>query len=138
MVKLRERGAGEGGGFLIKVGTDVQAWALGISGVNFCLGIRFWEVNFAWALDFWQFLTKNVIIDKRVKKVTYLLKIFDFGTLKVMNTCPVIRFLSTFLSGLGFALVAHPYLPLLGSRPPPPHKAYPCSRYRVIPRDKSA
>ena len=51
----------EGGGdFLIKVGTDVRARALGILGVNFCPGIRFWEVNFARALGFWQFLTKNV------------------------------------------------------------------------------
>ena len=81
-----------------KAGTDVRARALGISGVNFCPGIRFWEVNVAWALGFWQFLTKKcVIIDKRVKKVTYLLKIFSFGTLKVMETCPVIRFLGTFL-----------------------------------------
>ena len=44
----------------IKVGTDVRSKALGISGVNFCPGIRFWEVNFAWALDFGQFLTINV------------------------------------------------------------------------------
>ena len=29
---------------------DVQAWALGISGVNFCPDIRFCEVNFAQAL----------------------------------------------------------------------------------------
>ena len=36
------------------------AWALGISGINFCPGIRFWEVNFAWALGFGHFLTKNV------------------------------------------------------------------------------
>ena len=52
--------SGGGGDSLIKVGTDVWAWALGILGVNFCLGIRFWEVNFAQALGFWQFLTKNV------------------------------------------------------------------------------
>ena len=44
---------------LIKVGTDVRARALGILGVNFCPGIRFWEVNFARALGFWQFLTKK-------------------------------------------------------------------------------
>ena len=31
---------------------------LGILGVNFCPGSRFWEVNFTWALGFWQFLTK--------------------------------------------------------------------------------
>ena len=67
-----------GGDFLIKVGTDVRAWALGISGVNFCPGIRF---------------------DKRVKNVAYLLKIFNFGTLKVMKTCPVIRFRAPILPG---------------------------------------
>ena len=51
--------------------------------VNFCPGIRFWEVNFARALGFQQFFPKKcAIIDKRVKKVTYLLKIFNFGTLK--------------------------------------------------------
>ena len=50
----------EGGDSLIKVGTDVRTRALGILGVNFCPGSRFWEVNFAQALGFWQFLTKNV------------------------------------------------------------------------------
>ena len=50
----------EGGDSLIKVGTDVGAQAFGILGVNFCLGIRIWEVNFAQTLGFWQFLTKNV------------------------------------------------------------------------------
>ena len=47
-----------GGDSLIKVGMDVQARALGILGVNFCPGSRFWEVNFAQALGFWKFLTK--------------------------------------------------------------------------------
>ena len=51
---------GGGGDSLIKVGTDVRARALDISGVNFCPGIRFWEVNFARALGFWQFLTKKM------------------------------------------------------------------------------
>ena len=46
------------GGIPKKVGTNVRAWALGILGVNFCPGSRFWEVNFARALGFWQFLTK--------------------------------------------------------------------------------
>ena len=41
-------GGGGGGNSLIKVGTDVWTRALGILGVNFCLGIRFWELNFAW------------------------------------------------------------------------------------------
>ena len=76
------------GDSLIKVGTNVRARALGISGVNFCPGIRFWKVNSARALGFWQFC---VIFYKRVKKVAYLLKIFNFGTLKVM------RLLGTFL-----------------------------------------
>ena len=77
------------------------AWALGFSGVNFFWDIRsVWEVSFAWALGFWQFLTKKcVIFDKRVKKVTYLLKNSNFGTLRFMNTCPVIRFLGTLLPG---------------------------------------
>ena len=44
---------GEGrGDSLIKVGTDLRARALSISGVNFCPGIRFWEVHFARALGF--------------------------------------------------------------------------------------
>ena len=43
--------------------------SLGISGVNFCQGIRFWEVIFARALGFLQFLTKKCeIFDKRVKR----------------------------------------------------------------------
>ena len=46
------RGDGGGGDSLIKVGTDVRAQALGISAVNFCPGIRFWEINFARALGF--------------------------------------------------------------------------------------
>ena len=67
----------------------MQAQASGILGVNFCTGIRFWEVNFARALGFRQFLTK----------VTWLLKISNFGTLKFTKTCRVIRFLGTFLPG---------------------------------------
>ena len=52
---------GRGGGdSLTKVGTVVRARALGILGINLCPGIRFREVNFARALGFWQFLTKNV------------------------------------------------------------------------------
>ena len=80
----------------------MRARALGISGVNFCPGIRFWEVNFARALGFCNFcrLTKKcVIFYKRVKKVAYLLKIFNFGVLKVMKTCSVIRFLGLFFPG---------------------------------------
>ena len=49
-----------GGDSLIKVGTDVRARALGILGISFCPRSRFWEVNSARALGFWQFLTKNV------------------------------------------------------------------------------
>ena len=52
-------GETRGGGRLPKkVGTDVRARALGILGVNFCPGSRFWEVNFTRTLGFWQFLTK--------------------------------------------------------------------------------
>ena len=72
-------GGGGGGHSLIKVGTDVRVRASGISGVNFCPGIRFWEVNFALALGFWQFLTiKCVIIDKRVKRNDLLAENFQF------------------------------------------------------------
>ena len=47
-----------------------------------------------------QFLTKKcVILDKRVKKVTYLMKISNFGALKFMKTCLVNRTLGTFLPG---------------------------------------
>ena len=49
---------GEGGDSLRKVGMHVWAWALGILGVNFCPGIRFWGVNFAPELGFGQFLTQ--------------------------------------------------------------------------------
>ena len=66
-------------------------------GSIFAQAIRFCEVNVAQALGFWQFLTKNVKYLIRVKKVTYLLKIFKFGTPEVMKTCLVIRFLGTFL-----------------------------------------
>ena len=97
---------------------------LGISGVNLCPGIRSWEVNFAQAFS--NFEKKCVIFDRRVRKVIYLLKNFNFGTLKVIKTCLVIRFLAVIcpgirffweiLPGLGFALATHPYLLLLGSR----------------------
>ena len=103
----------------------MRAGALGILGVNFCPGFRFWKVNFTRPLGFCQFLTKKcMIFDKRVTKVTYLLKNSHFGTLKFMKTCPVIRFWALFcpgirffgkiLPGLGFALAAYSYLPLLG------------------------
>ena len=41
MNKCRQPFKWGGGNSLIKVGTDVRARALGISGVNFCSGIRF-------------------------------------------------------------------------------------------------
>ena len=66
------RGAGNS---LIKVGTDVRGRALGILGVNFCPGSRFWQVNFAQALGFWQFLKKCVIFDKSEKSDLNLMKI---------------------------------------------------------------
>ena len=106
------------------------AWVLSISGVNFCPSMKFCELNFARSIGCLAIVDKKyVIFDKRMTKVTYLLNISNSGTLKFMKTCPVIRFLGIFclgigflgkiLSGLGFALTAHPYLPLLGSRPPP-------------------
>ena len=49
----------------------MRAQALGILGVNFCPGIRFWEINFARPLGFSQFLTKKIVVfDKRVKNLT--------------------------------------------------------------------
>ena len=61
----------------------MRAQALGISGVNFCPCIRFCELNFVWALGFRQLLTKKcAIFDRKVTKVTYLLKISNFCTLK--------------------------------------------------------
>ena len=89
-----------------------------------------WEVNFARHSVI--FDKKCVIFDKS-EKVIYLLKNFNFETLKVMKTCLVIRFLAVIcpgirffweiLPGLGFALATHPYLLLLGSCSPPPHSA---------------
>ena len=38
---------------LIKLSMDVQVQALSFSEVNFCPGIKFWEVKFAQALGFW-------------------------------------------------------------------------------------
>ena len=49
---------GGGGDSLIKVGTNVRARALGISGLSFCPCIRFWAI-----VD-----KRCVIFDKRVKK----------------------------------------------------------------------
>ena len=45
---LKWGGGGEGNS-LVKVGTDIWAQALVISGVKFYLGIRFWEVTFTQA-----------------------------------------------------------------------------------------
>ena len=88
------------GGGVIRAGTDVWVQTLGISGVILCPGIRSWEVNFAQAFS--NFCQKCVIFDKRVKKVIYLLKNFNFGTLKVMKTCLVIRFLAVICPGIRF------------------------------------
>ena len=41
----------------------------------------------------------DLLAEKSVKKVTYLLKIFNFGTSKIMKACLVIMFLGTFLPG---------------------------------------
>ena len=54
---------GGGGGGVPNIGRyGCAARALGILGVNSCPGIRFWELNFAHALGFWQFLTKFQIL----------------------------------------------------------------------------
>ena len=92
--------------------------ALGISGVNFCPGFRFLAI-----------LTKKcVIFDKRVTKVTYLLKISNFGTLQFVKTCPIIRFLGRFLAGhwVSGGNFAHPrlctyVLTFIRESPPPRH-----------------
>ena len=63
---------------LINVGTNVRALALGVSGANFCPGIRFWEVNFAHALGFSQFLTKKCVIFDKRDKSDPLAKKFQF------------------------------------------------------------
>ena len=73
----------EGGDSLIKVGTDVRAWTLGFSGVNFCPGIRFWEVSFAWVLGFWQFLTKKCVIFDKSEKSDLVAEKFQFWHSKV-------------------------------------------------------
>ena len=50
----------------------------------------------------WRVVDKKcVIFDKRMTKVTYLLKISNFDTLRFMKTCPVIRFLGIFCLGIG-------------------------------------
>ena len=99
-----------------------------VLGGKFCPGIRLLAI----------FVKKCVIFDKRVKKVICLLKTFNFGTIKVMKTCPVIRFLAVICPGirffweilpsLGVVLTTLPYLPLLGSCPPPPriHQVVTC------------
>ena len=52
-INCLKRGWGGGGA---KVATDVLAQALGFSGVNFCLGIRLWEVTFVRHKVFGDFL----------------------------------------------------------------------------------
>ena len=78
-----------GGDSLIKVGTDVWAQALGISGVNFfpALG-QIWEVNFARALGFWQFLTKKCVIIDKSEKSDLLAENFQFWHFKSHENLP--------------------------------------------------
>ena len=59
------REGGGGGASKGRYGCVGPSIKVAILRVNFCLGIWFWEVNFAWALGFWQFLTKCVIFDKK-------------------------------------------------------------------------
>ena len=74
-------------------------------GSKFCLGNRFLAI-----------LNKKmcniivIICHKRVKNVNYLLNISNFGTLKSMKTCLVIRFFWKILPGPGFLLATHPCL----------------------------
>ena len=60
-----------------------------VLGGKFCPSIRFLP----------SFDKKSVIFDR---KVTYLLKISNFGTLRFMKTCPVIRILGTFCPDVRF------------------------------------
>ena len=71
---------------------SIFARALGLGG-KFCPGIRFLAI----------FDKKCVIFDKRDKKVTYLPKNSNFGTLKFMKTCPVFRFWTLFCPGIRFS-----------------------------------
>ena len=66
----------------------MRARALGISGVSFCPGISFREVNFSRALGFWQFFTKNVLYLIRVKKSDLLAEEFQFWHCKVYENLP--------------------------------------------------
>ena len=94
---------GRGGDSLIKVGTDVRARVLSISGVNFCPSMKFCELNFARSIGCLAIVDKKYAIsDKRMTKVTYLLKMSNSGTLKFMKTCPVIRFLGICCLGVVF------------------------------------
>ena len=93
----------EGGDSLIKVGTDVRARALGILGINFCPGSRFWEINFARALGFLAIFDKKcVIFDKSEKSDLNLKNKFQFGTLKFMKTSRSLGFWALFRRALGF------------------------------------
>ena len=59
---MNSKGGGGGGGdCLRKVGTHVRAQALGILGVKFCPGIRFWGVNFARELGFLAIFDKKIV-----------------------------------------------------------------------------
>ena len=87
-----------GGDSLIKVGTDVRARALGISGVNFCPGIRFCKLNFARALGVWQLLTKKCLIFDKSDKSDLLAENFEFWHSEVARSlgfwafCPGVGF----------------------------------------------
>ena len=74
-----------------------RAGALGILGVNFCLGIKVWEVNFARALGFWQFFyPKMCNIDK---KSDILAENFQLWHSKVHENLPSHEVLGTFCPG---------------------------------------
>ena len=64
------------------------AGALGISGVNFCQGIRFWEVNFARALGFFAIFYKKCVIFYKSEKRGLLAEDFRFWHSKSHENLP--------------------------------------------------
>ena len=62
------------------------AQALGFSGLNFCLSIRFWEVNFAWVLTF--FDKKNLQCLIKGEKSDLLAEKFQFWHSKIHENFP--------------------------------------------------
>ena len=77
---------------------DVRAWPLRLLAINFCLGIRFWDVNFAWVCRILAIVDKKCVkFDKGVNKSDLLMEGFQFYILKFMKSFLVIRFWGNFL-----------------------------------------